>query len=94
MALTATLNKTTYTVGETMTLTVTTTAGDRDQFTDHPGTVTVDPDGTAGPIQPVTVDYVAKSKDTLPVPVIVTDPERTWTKQSDNGLVAVFTTVA
>lgn len=91
---TLTLNKTTpYTPGETMTLTITFAAGERDLFEDVPGRVTVDPDAD-GPIQPVTLDYVAKKKTATPAPLTVTDPQRAWTKVSDDGATAVYTSKA
>ncbi len=89
----ATLDKQNYTPGETMTLTVVTSPGDRDVFTPVPGRVTVDPDAD-GPIQPVTVDYVAQRKSSTPAKISVTDPDRTWTPGSDDGVTAVFTSKA
>lgn len=77
--------------GSTLTFTVTTAAGDRDQYESIPGRVTVDPDGD-GPIQPATVDYVAKKK--LPTPSafkITDDSGRVWTVASDTGTVTTFT---
>lgn len=85
MALAAQLDKTTYNVGDTMTLTVTTDPGEREPT--NPITVHVD----AGPLG--TVDLTG----TLVEPQIalsVTDPDRTWTAQSDDGTTAVYTATA
>lgn len=68
--------------GDTLTLTFDYASGDRDTITDHPGTVTIDPDGS-GPIAPVTVPYVAKEVVGASVPVVVTDVARTWTVVGD-----------
>ena len=77
--------------GNTLTLTITTAPGDRDQYENVPGRVTVDPDSD-GPIQPATVDYVAKRKLPDPAPLKVTDDSgRVWTKVSDTGTVATYT---
>lgn len=82
-----------YATGEKMTLTITSAPGDRATFEDVPGRVTVDPDA-GGPIQPATVDYVAKRPTGTPSPLAVTDPDRAWVKVSDDGTVAVYTSTA
>lgn len=83
----AALNKSSFAPGEQMLLTV--QYGDTDN---HPLTVTVVvSDSTGNSSNPVTV--TANIAD--PVTVTVSDDGgRTWTKQSDNGSVAVYRAVA
>lgn len=85
----AALNKTTFSPGEQMILTV--TYGDADnQTTTHTTTITgTDQDGNAATVQ-VTRSVVHVDN----VTVTVTESDKTWTKQSDNGSVAVFTATA
>lgn len=82
---TASLNKSAYAIGETMTLTV--TYADADQ---KAGTLTIkvtDAEGNAS--SPVVVPYLVD-----PLTIAVTDAGKTWTKVSDTGSVAVFTATA
>ncbi len=83
---TASLNKPSYRPGETMVLTVTYGDTDTKRMT---VTITVaDSDGNTSP--PATLTAVID-----PVTVEVTDDgDRTWTKTSDTGSVAVFQAVA
>lgn len=81
---TASLNKATYNPGEQMQLTVTYGDADHDVATQ---TITVS--DSAGTETVVTTTAVVD-----PLTVEVSDPDRTWTKQSDNGQVAVFTSTA
>lgn len=80
----AALDKPVYEPGETMTLTV--TYGDPDHDV---ATQTIKVTDSAGTETVVTTTAVVD-----PLTVAVTDPERTFTKVSDNGQVAVFTAVA
>lgn len=83
---TASLDRTTYTPGDKMTLTV--NYGDTDTQTI---TITVQATDTTGATsQPTTVVAVI-DPTTLEV---TSTPSRTWAKQSDNGTVAVFTATA
>jgi hypothetical protein len=83
---TASLNKATYAIGETMTLTVNYSDVDRQN-----GTVTLTITDAEGNVSaPITVPFVI---DPLTVTVTST-PVRTWTKVSDTGSVAVFTAAA
>lgn len=91
MALTATLDRTppTYAEGETITLTVTTSPGERDTTVETPGTVHIDVPGVG------TADVVyVLTKPGDPVDVVVTDPDLIWVEESDDGDVAVFTAIA
>lgn len=89
MALTAKFDKAVYTPGDTMTLTVTTTAEERDRFTDTPFTVHVSVVGVGD------ADVTAAlHKQVADAAVVVTDPDRTWAQVSDDGVKAVFTTKA
>jgi hypothetical protein len=81
----ASLDKIAYAVGELMTLTVTYSDPDTDQVQ---VTITVT-DQSGNQSAPTTVTAVID-----PLTVGVTDPDRTWTKVSDNGSVAVFTATA
>lgn len=85
MALTAALNRTTFTPGEQITLTVTTGAGERGN--DQPITVTVTVPGVGETVLTGTLN----GPD---IPVSVSDPDRLWVQQSDNGSTAVFTSTA
>ena len=89
MAVTGAFDKAVYNAGEAMVLTVTTDPGDRDRFTETPFTVNVSVPGVGN------ADVTAKlRKQVEDAAVIVTDPERTWAKQSDDGDEAVFTATA
>lgn len=89
MAILATLDKGVYNVGETMTLTVTTDAADRDRFVEVPFTVTVSVVGTGSG------DAAAMLRQQVgDAAVVVSDPDRTWTQVSDDGITAVFTATA
>lgn len=89
MALTAKFDKAVYAAGETMTLTVTTTAEERDRYADTPLTVHVSVAGVGE------ADVTAAlRKQVADAPVVITDPDRTWTQVSDDGVKAVFTTKA
>lgn len=81
---TAALDKQVYEPGETMTLTVTYGDADHDVATQ---TITVE--DSAGTQTVVTTTAVVD-----PLTVTVTDPDRTWTQQTNNGQVAVYTAVA
>lgn len=81
----ASLDKTAYAPGELMTLTV--TYGDPDTDTVQV-TVTVT-DNSGNQSAPVTVSAVID-----PLTLAVSDPDRTWTKVSDTGTVAVYTATA
>jgi len=85
MALTASLDKTTYSPGDTMTLTVHTDPGDRQHTGTIAGTVHVDglTDGT------YTAQIVFPNK-----PITITDPAVTWKLKSDDGTTAVYTATA
>lgn len=89
MALTAKLDKAVYNPGDTMTLTVTTTAEERDRYVDTPFTVHVSVPGVGE-----TDITAALKKQAADAPVVVTDPDRTWAQASDDGVKAVFTTKA
>ena len=83
---TASLNKSVYTPGETMTLTV--NYGDTDSQSITLTIVATDSSGASS--DPVTVSALID-----PVTLSVTSvPAKTWTKQSDTGSVAVFTASA
>lgn len=83
---TATLNKTTFVVGEEMRLTVTRADADN-----KGGTVTVVvTDSQGNESSPVVGNYSI----TDPVSVEVTDPDRVWALVSDDGTTAVYTSVA
>jgi hypothetical protein len=82
---TASLNKTAYAIGETMTLTV--TYSDADRKTGTVSVVVTDAEGNQS--APVVSTYVID-----PLTIAVTDAGRTWTKASDSGAVAVFTATA
>lgn len=84
---TASLNKTAYAPGELMTLTVTYADADRKTLT-----VTVTVEDTQAGTAPATAKATAVI-DPLTV-TVEDDGGRTWTKQSDSGLVAVFTATA
>lgn len=83
----AALNKSSFAPGETMTLTV--SYGDADNDTLQVTVVVTDSQGhTSSPV-------VVNANINDPVTVSVTDDGgRTWTKQSDNGAVAVYQAVA
>jgi hypothetical protein len=85
----ATLNKTTFNAGEQMVLTV--TYGDADNRTESKTTTITGTDET-GADAVVTVSRTVKYTDA--VTLTVTEPGKTWTKQSDNGSVAVYTATA
>lgn len=79
------LNKSAYAPGETMTLTA--TYGD--------------PDTKAGKVSLQVTDAAGNKSAVIDVPYVIdpltltaTDPAKTWTKVSDNGSVAVYTTTA
>ena len=85
MSLTASLDKSTYAPGETMTLTVTTDAGERNVDKQVSGQVSL---AGSDPLPfSALVDYP-------PLPITVTDPDRIWTKQSDDETTAVYTATA
>lgn len=83
----ASLDKSSYSVGDKITLTV--TYSDADNKTFNVTVVVTDSDGNTS--APVTLPVVLSDK----VTVTVTDSDgRNWTKVSDNGSVAVFTATA
>lgn len=89
MALTAKLDKPVYAPGETMTLIVTTTAEERDRYAETPFTVRVSVQGLGE------ADVTAAlRKQVADAAVVVSDPDRTWTQKSDDGVTAVFTAKA
>jgi hypothetical protein len=85
MALTASLNKSTYSPGETMTLTVTTAPGERN--VDVPIAVHVEVAGLGG------VDLTGLV-DKPPLAITVVDSSRVWTPVSDDETTAIFTATA
>ena len=88
--LSASLDKSSYAPGETMTLTVTYTDADNWSRVD---TITVTGTDQAGNPATVTLNTLVTSQD--PVSVDVADSSgRSWTKQSDSNGVAVFTASA
>ncbi len=90
MPITVTLDAAVYTPGQPMTLTVVCDPTDRDRFTETPFTVTVNVPGVGS-----AVDVSANLREQISdAPVIVTDPDRTWTLRSDDGETAVFDAVA
>jgi hypothetical protein len=80
----ASLDKPTYKLGEPMTLTVTYSDPDHDVAEQ---TITVE--DSAGTKTVVTTTAIVD-----PLTVTVSDPDRTWSKVSDNGQVAVFAAAA
>lgn len=90
MALTANLDKATYTTGEKMTLTVKTAAGERDVYQDTPGSAHIDVAGVGS----TDVTFILRKKMAGTAPVVVTDPNRGWTAVSDDGATAVYTATA
>lgn len=80
----ASLDKAAYQLGEPMTLTVVYSDPDHDVAEQ---TITVE--DSAGTKTVVTTTAIVD-----PLTVTVSDPERTWSKQTDNGQVAVFTAAA
>lgn len=89
MALSAKFDKPEYNEGDTVTLTITTTAEDRDRYSVTPFTVHVAVPGVGE--ADVTANLRKQIDD---APVVVTDPTRTWTLVSDDGVKAVFTSKA
>lgn len=88
--LSASLDKAQYATGETMRLTV--SYGDADNWS-RIDTITINGVDSAGNPATVTVNTMITSTD--PVAVTVSDSSgRTWTKESDNTGVAVFTATA
>lgn len=81
----ASLNKTSFAPGDTMTLTV--TYADADRKLGSVSIVVTDSSGNTS--SPATVAYSIDQGT-----VAVTDSGRTWAKQSDTGTVAVFTSTA
>lgn len=82
----ASLNKSSYAPGETMTLTV--SYGDADTKTMSVTVTATDSQGNTGTSTPVSVVID-------PTTLSVSDSlGKTWTKASDSGTVAVFTAVA
>lgn len=82
----ASLNKSAYAPGETISLTV--NYGDSDTKTLSVSVVVTDSDGNVS--SPAVATAVI---DPLGV-AVTSSPSKTWTKVSDNGSVAVFTTTA
>lgn len=89
MAVTGSFDQDVYDEGDEMVLTVTTDPGDRDRFTETPFTVNVSVPGVGN--SDVTAKLRRQVEDAQ---VIVTDPERTWAKTTDDGDEAVFTATA
>lgn len=83
---TASLDKSAYVTGETMTLTV--SYRDADQRT---ATQTITVEDTGGADVVITTTAVINPQN---LTVTVTDAERTFSKVSDTGAVAVYTAVA
>lgn len=81
----ASLNKSAYAPGETMTLTV--TYGDPDTKAGKVALQIIDESGSKSPL--IEVPYVVD-----PLTVQITDTGRVWTKVSDSGSVAVYTSTA
>jgi hypothetical protein len=82
---TAVLDKSSYAVGETMTLTV--TAADADQKTGSISVVVTDAEGNSS--APASAPYLID-----PLTVTVTDPNKTWTKTGQVGNVSTYTATA
>lgn len=85
MAISATLDKSTYTPGETMVLTVVTSAGERN--------VDKHVNGQASIAGSEPIAFIALI-DYPPLAILVADPDRIWTKQSDDETTAVYTAAA
>lgn len=83
---TASLDKSAYVTGETMTLTV--SYSDADQ---RAATQTITVEDSAGNDVVITTSAVINPQN---LTVTVSDAERTFTKVSDTGAVAVYTAVA
>lgn len=81
MSLTATLDKASYSPGETMTLTAVSSPSRTTDFT-----VTVN--------NPMFGSANASGQATAPLTVTDTDTAHTWALQSDNGTTAVWTATA
>lgn len=91
MALAATLDKSLYTEGDTITLTVTTAAGERVELAEFPFTVHV----AVGSVGSVDAAGAVRKPTGEKVPVEVSDSDaRTWAAGADDGLTAVFTATA
>lgn len=89
MAVTGSFSQDVYDEGDEMVLTVTTAPGERDRFTETPFTVNVSVPGVGN------ADVTAKLRKQIDdAQVLVSDPERTWEQQSDDGDSAVFTATA
>lgn len=82
---TASLNKTAYAPGETMTLTVNYADADRQSLA-----VTITVTDSSGNTGTATANAII-DQGTV---VVTSSPARTWTKVSDSGTVAVFTATA
>ena len=90
MALAAALDKTIYTEGETITLTVTTAPEDRASFEDVPVVVHV----VVGELTADVAGAVRKPSGEL-LPIVVTDSgARVWFPGADTGTSALFTATA
>lgn len=91
MALTATLDKTTYAPNDTMTLTVKTAAGERNASVDTPGTAHIDVPG----VGTGDASFVLHRASSTPAPITVIDSTgRTWAPVSDDGTTATYTAKA
>ncbi len=84
MAISVTLNKADYTPGDPMTLTVVCDPEDRDRYITTPFTVNVNVPGTGSGA--ASANLILPTDD---APVIINDPERTWTVRSDDGVTLI-----
>lgn len=89
MAISVTLDKAVYNPGDPMVLTVVTDPADRDRFIETPFTVNVSVPGTG------TGSATANLREQVAdAPVNISDPDRTWTVRSDDGVTLIADAVA
>lgn len=89
MALTVTLDQSVYEPGDPMVLTVVTAPEDRDRFIETPFTVDVSVAGVGAG------QATALLKEpTTDAPVSISDPSRTWTVRSDDGVTLIADAIA
>ena len=89
MAISVTLDKAVYVPGDQMTLTVVCAPADRDRFVETPFSVLVSVLG--GGTGEATASLRQQVGD---APVTITDPDRTWVVESDDGVTLVATATA
>lgn len=91
MALTVSFDRPSYSPGDTMKMTISVAAGERDQYKNTPGTVHIEVPGVGA----ADATYTLKQKLPDPVPVTVDDPSgKVWTVVTDNGVTQVRTATA